>query len=403
MLSNPFTCHDTFLQMALSEEMYQRIHALAIYRAIQGYASSAIPQHIQVDSLRQQVATKGPDICLWHPAELARLFAGVTLAVYHTIEALYCSRVGRSIFTVWRVLETMAYAAQAQPLDYEAVWAICVYLERQRQSSIMSNIERGQERWWVGTLAMDLSMRETSEKTEAHLLLLCAVDLSHRRVLSLRISPKESMEQHSSLVLYDAFCLQRRPHQRASTGVLWHLPKCILAEIPLLADSQRACKRLGIALETAPEPLPFVQALRATVMSLLRDRILSLRQCLLLLDRCLGRTFGCGPLSMQAQCDQKNAHLKGYSQEPTWLFPLLRAFLPSLPAIIDREGSIEIDHLHYTDELLLYFSNRAVTIRRLAHTEAGIWVYLDGSVLCQAWARELRRRDGTYRPSRPGR
>jgi hypothetical protein len=53
--------------------------------------------------------------------------------------------------------------------------------------------------------------------------------------------------------------------------------------------------------------------------------------------------------------------------------------------------------------LLEYWAGAPVTFRRSEHMEALIWVYLDGDLLSQAMARELQRRDGSYRLNRPGR
>lgn len=402
MLSNPFTSNEGAFQMGLCEDLYQRIHALAVRRAVQGYAPFTVPRRFQIDLLRQQVAKKGPDVCLLHPAELTTLFQGVTLAVYCTIEALYCSRVGRRISTIWQILEAMATAVQVQPVNYEAVWAACVYLEEQRLASIQSNVERGHECWWIGKMMSEFVIQEPGGRRTVCPALLGVADLSRKQVLAVRILPEADLEQESSLLLYDAICAQRRPRPQTLTGVLWHLPQQVISETPLSPDGRSACEHLGIAVEGGAGPLPFVQTLQTTVTSLLSGRVLYAPQYLLLLDRCLTRTFGYGPLSIQRHYAQKYAHLAGYPQEPTWLFPHLRAFLPTLPATITDEGCIEHNGLHYTDNLLQYFPGRAVMIRRFAHMEAGIWVYLDGGVLCQAWARELRRRDGTYRPSRPG-
>jgi hypothetical protein len=80
-----------------------------------------------------------------------------------------------------------------------------------------------------------------------------------------------------------------------------------------------------------------------------------------------------------------------------------RSFLPLHNGMISHDGAVPFDGLHYTDELLLHWAGSSVTFRRSEQTEALIWVYLQDSVLCQAMARELRRRDGSYRPQRPER
>ena len=83
--------------------------------------------------------------------------------------------------------------------------------------------------------------------------------------------------------------------------------------------------------------------------------------------------------------------------------PALRQLLPVHPGTIDADGAVEFDGLHYEDDLLKYWPGHRVQLRRSEQAEATAWVYLDGEVLCQAMARELRRKDGTHRPNRPGR
>src|SRR5713226_8371990 len=97
-------------------------------------------------------------------------------------------------------------------------------------------------------------------------------------------------------------------------------------------------------------------------------RILRLDQCLSILDHYLERTFGHGPLRFQAQRDHEYAHLVGYSQDPEWLFPLLRAFLPEYLVKITSGSVIEYDHLHYADDLLSYFVDYSVVVRQSAYS-----------------------------------
>jgi hypothetical protein len=64
---------------------------------------------------------------------------------------------------------------------------------------------------------------------------------------------------------------------------------------------------------------------------------------------------------------------------------------------------VAFDGLHYTEDLLTYWPGSRITVKRSEHTEAVLWIYLGGEILCQAMARELARRDGSYRATRAGR
>lgn len=400
---NPFRVLEPLLHTPLSLEMCQRIHALTLYRAAQGYLPSTTPGHIQLASLQQQIARKGTDVCFLHPAEVMYVFEGVTLAVYQSIEMLYCSRVGRSIGMVWHILSSMAKLSGASPVTYEAVWSICVSLEKQRYAHGAVSLERGQESWWIGIVKSDSSTQQTDTDGKEGPFLLCVVDIQHSQVLSFRLASQETASHTLSLALYEALLFLRRPHQRVPAGVLWHLPKQIITDISCLSDSRAACTRMHIAVSASTGDYPFTHTLQTLWTSAGSGNALSPSQRMRVLDRILGKALGSGPLQVQGQHDHHYAHLSGYAQEPDWIFPMLRAFLPAHAATTTEEGVIEYDGLHYTDDLLTYFPAHPITIRRPPQTEAHLWVYLEQDILCRAMARELQRRDGTYRRSRPGR
>src|SRR5207245_112250 len=93
------------LNTPLTMEMYQRIHATALQRSIRGLHLHAVPNHIDVEQLKQLAFHIGFDECLLHPSDAECIFAGVTLETYQTIQELYCSRLGRSIAMVYRILQ----------------------------------------------------------------------------------------------------------------------------------------------------------------------------------------------------------------------------------------------------------------------------------------------------------
>jgi hypothetical protein len=120
-------------------------------------------------------------------------------------------------------------------------------------------------------------------------------------------------------------------------------------------------------------------------------------------ESALNRAYGTSPLRTREEADHRFGRLTGYRRDPASLVPALRALLPLREAEILQEGEVLYDGLHYADDLLSHFAGSRVAVRRSEHTEAVIWVYLDGEILCQAMARELARRDGSYRSHRPGR
>ncbi len=371
------------LNTPLSMEMYQHIHATALQRTFRGLHLRAVPDHIDIGQLKQLVARIGFDGCLIHPSDVERIFAGVSLETYQTIRGLYCSRLGRSISMVYRILQMLCQQERAPVPTYEAVWAICLYLEKRRRESVDVSVERTTEAWWIGKLSP--AVRIQVEKDAFYLPdIVCIIDTHTQHMLSFTIAPVDTLAESIPLALYDALIAQRRPHPLALAGVLWHLPRRIVTEEALPRACSTICRRIGIQVETTTSTQPLLQALRDTWATGLAGRVLPQSHCAAILDSFLSRVHGYGPLREGKQRDQAFAQAKGYNQDPAALFPLLRALLPEQRAVITEDGFVIDSHLRYADELLRLWPGSAVTLRRSAHSTATAWVSLEGEILCQA-------------------
>lgn len=108
--------------IAIDLEDCQRIHYAAMRAATNGVRALSLPVSVPLAALRERARLDGPDSYFLHPAEIERLFAESTLALFRTVRFLYCSRLGRSIRMVWRILEAMANEAGVAAPSYEAIW-----------------------------------------------------------------------------------------------------------------------------------------------------------------------------------------------------------------------------------------------------------------------------------------
>jgi hypothetical protein len=392
--SNPFLASGPSA-VALEREDCQRIHYPALRAAVRGMRREALPESVPLEELRVSARFYGAEVYLIHPADIERLFAGVTLEVYRTVRSLYCSRLGRSIKVVWRVLCAMASAAEAAIIPYETVWALCLSLEERRRASVAVPVERGEDTWWVGVTTPDISIQERTARAYQPLIAWC-VEAPTQRALSFRIAPLGGATENAALALYDAIMARRRPQPRVPTGLIWHLPKRIITTVPLSQHCVAACMRGGIPVEESTEDIPFLERIRQTWERGVAGRTLRASHCAGLLDTYLRKAHGYGPLREFEQHAHLYASLVGYGQDPVWQFPLLREFLPVAASTINAKGAVPYGGLHYTHELLSYWPGRLVTIRRSPSNDATAWIYLDGEILCQAQARELQRRDGSY-------
>lgn len=396
---------DTPGQRPLPDEFIQSIHLLALQEVLQGNISAELPARLSLDRLKKMRVRGGPDILLSHPSTLADIFAHVTQAVYQTIHDLYCSRLSRSIHMVWQVIRAMAQQAQAPGISYEAVWAICLSLEKQHQVNLEIAVERSQHVWGVGRISLDclLWTSENHENKQIAPLLYCVVEMHTGQMLAFRFATEKTAEEEYALVIYDALLSSRCPRKTAPLGTIWHLPQRLMTGLPLPTCCQQVCRVLGIVLEGTADPPPLIQTLQHTWAASIAGRVLRIQQCALLLNTYLDRHSPSGPLSVLEKQQQHYGHLLGYQREPAWQFSLLRALLPQRQGTITENGLLLFQKLHYQNPLLSYWPRRAVTFRLSPHSDALIWIYLEGEILCQAHARERFWQDEHDRVLYPGR
>ena len=354
------------------------------------YEQPALPQSLNIAHLRLQRQRFGRTSLLVHPADVEKMFAGITLVLYQTIEHLYCSRHERSIPLVWRLVNAMAQHAGVLPVTYEAVWSICLFLEERRLRATAPLLKRMEAQWWIVSLDY-----------EQHSI-FCLVDATHTQVLAFHTGASQEMLPPYERVLYSAVVSLRHPTSDAPSGLSWSLPRDLFTENVVSPTFREACTHLGIALTERQERHPFVQTLYEGWNHEYRQRNLPARRWAEAFDHYLDRVYGYGPVHEREERDEANVHLTGYNQDPSWVFPALRLLLPLQEGCVIENGAVLYDKLHYTDDLLSYWAGSPVTVRRSFHTEACVWVYLSGEILCDAMARELRRHDGTYRLARRG-
>ncbi len=402
MNNNPFL-KASKLNLPLSQDNCQQIHFSALRAAANGLQQSSIPAPVAAtyEFLRQN-HLYGGEAYLVHPADVDRIFSGVTLAVYKTIEELYCCRLERSVQTIYQILNKMAIQAGVPPLEYEAAWAICLYLEERRQANSDVTTERVETIWQVIRLNPDVNIQNGSDVYRP--TLVCVLDVNSSRILSFRVARDEGeIEESAGLAIYDAIVSQRIPAQDGVAGLVWRLPARLATKTNLPQDTQKALSRMGIRIEPVCVTGPLLESLRGNWDADLADRILQKNHFNVIFDNYLQKIHGYGPRHTQQNLKYEFAHLIGYNRDPAWQFPTLRQLLPPRSTFITADGKAEYDGLHYEDKLLAYWPRHQIVLRRSEEAEAVAWVYLAGQILCQAMALELRRRDGSYRPNRPGR
>lgn len=394
-MTNPF-CSRSAFNRPLEFSLCQQIHATALRRAAQNAEMAPIPESVPLAWLREQRQRIGPDIYLAHPATIEQIFRGVTLAVYQQIETLYCAPPFRNLAMVTQVVERMAQYAKLPSPTREAIWAMCAHLEEQRRQLTNVTTHTDPSTWWLGAIAHD-SRADRASVTD-HETLVGVVDLSNRRVLAFRLGAHHRMTDLCQLALYDALVAARRPFSQGTGGLIWHVPACLAHTVSIPPSPwEAACRTLGVRMEHTSAQVPFIEEVQHAWHELRARAAHERVRLAVAFDSVLHRSYGYSPLRAREQAAHLFRRRIGYGRDPASLVPALRALLPQQEALISQEGEVFVSGLHYVDELLPYFPGKPVTVQRSEQTEAVIWVSLDGEILTQALARELVRRDGSYR------
>jgi len=403
-MTNPFRSTSVF-NLPLTLEVCQQMHAAALLRVARGMEMDAVPGSVSVAWLRELVHRFGTEVCLMHPAEIEHRFRGVTLSVYQRIEALYCSRLARSIQMVTRIVDAMARCVSRPRVHEEAIWAICLYLDERRLQQTSVTTEQLDATWWIGEIVPGApATAEGGDKEDAsRSVLVGVIDVSHARLLAFRQGAHGSNAELTALSLYDALVNARHPHPQGTGGLVWQVPTRLVATGTLSKTCKASCASLGMKIERASSPAPLIEDLQQLWTDLRTRLVVVPARWAVVFDSALNRAYGTSPLRTREEADHRFGRLTGYQGDPASLVPALRALLPLHDASISQKGEVLHDGLHYVDDLLSNFPGSHVSVQRSEQTEAAIWVYLDGEILCQAMARELARRDGSYRSHRPGR
>jgi hypothetical protein len=217
------------------------------------------------------------------------------------------------------------------------------------------------------------------------------------RIIAFRCVCETDVQNSLSGVLYEALVAQRRPGPSLPTGLLWHIPKHLVMEAPVPQECQTFCQQLGVINECVSTVPPWFIAIEEAWDKELSGQVIEAQYYALLFDTVLQKMQGYGPQRAQRERERDYHRLIGYRADPAWQFPLLRALLTSHSTTITEEGMISFNDLHYAHPLLRCWPGVPVTLRLPVETEACLWVFVENEILCQAYAQELRRSDGSYR------
>lgn len=390
----------SLLRTPLHIELCQHIHFQALRQATAGIHPTATPPDLPQDRLRSLANEGGMDVYLLSPERVRRVFTNITLIIYRTIADLYCDRLGRNIEMVFRIISRLAESEKWGSINYEAVWAVCLYLNDRARKETEVTVRHEATDWWLLPITPQLS---TGEKLgQSHWSFVCVIEPTTPHVLSFRVASSNFGCDALLLVLYDAIVSWRFPAREGAAGLVWSLPnRIILDDRVVVPGFETTVAKLcpTITLQRASLQSLFVTALQGDWLKGMEDDVGDEARLSQLFDNYLSKIHGFGPLRHRRENEKEFSHNVGYGRDPGYQFPALRELLPTHTCVIEQ-GAIYYDGLHYEHEYLFLFEGAVIGLRQSQVGEACAWVYLDGDILCEAWARELRRSDGNYRPFR---
>ncbi len=387
MRSNPFSQGGA--SKPLEQELCQRIHYAAMVEATHGILVEDLPPTLDLATLRRRAALFGREVYLEHPETIRSLFASISLPVYRTLRSLYCSRLERSPLLVWRILRAMAHEVQSESPPYEAVWAICLYLKEERQHETMLTVERMATSWWVAHIRYEAEEHESDARTHTQMILVCVYDLVQHSIRACRFTHSQHVREAYGQVLFEALSLCRRPSPEGAAGLVWSLPHSIVVEHMLSLECERGCTRLGITVEAGQDRPESLQTLLLNWFGEITRRAVPTKHWGMLFDSYVYTVTGSSPWHRKEEQAYLYRSRLGYMRDPAWQCPASRHFLPLHAASISSSGEVCVDGTDYADDLLPYWAEAPVMVRQSEPRAESVWVYLDGSLLCQALKRQL--------------
>jgi hypothetical protein len=326
----------------------------------------------------------GREVYIIASPTVEQLFQGVTLTVYQEVQRLFCSPVFRSHRIVRRILSKLAEEAQVSPPSPEATWAICGYLNTACDERIGPCVVQSDAQWYVGQVLPDVVIASGTTRTSPKIT--CIIDEQFGRAVAFHQQKVgESLEEPIAVALYVALCAQRQPTPFTPGGLVWSLPRQIIADFALPQDAVRCCTELGASLGGASARPKIFDDLEGAWARTLSGRVLSTERFELMLETYLKKRYGYGPRTTADDADYAFRHLEGYNRDPALVLPPLRWLLPAYDAIVNEDAVVTVAGRRYHDDLLRYWPGAEVTVRVSRHDRHFAYIYLDGEILCVAF------------------
>lgn len=374
----------TVFQKFLSSDACQQIY----YEALRNYARNFVQENAPVslgwERIVAQARMGGPNIYLGHPNDVQEVFTGVSLEMFRQVETLFCTRHGRSIAMVTKIISRQQELFQQQMVNEMAIWAICMYLAPKRNEILRVTLEKDGAPWLLESFDWEFSV-VGQDSAPYQPIMICVYASDRNQVLSFQFGKKQNLENLQAMAIYQAINACRTPDINGSAGLRWKLPSSFCSTLPLSQQALKFCNLAGISVRVADEKHPALSEIRDTWATDLRGKQISANKLALVFDNYLYRKFESSPLLDEEDRGRDFSGLVGYNRDPLWQFPALRALFLAEIRTVGVGARIRLGSWHYTDPLLALWQGQEVKVLESPSNSDSIWVYdLDGDVICKA-------------------
>ena len=145
-----------------------------------------------------------------------------------------------------RIVGFLGTRANRPPLHEEAIWAIRLYLDEQRERSLRVTTKPSP----VQSAAQNCHILCARGITKQKTTLVAVIDISASCVLAFRGNFPNPSRKWAVLSFYDALVAARCPHPYGAGGLVWEVPTCLLTTETPPQTCERACALLSVKCDS---------------------------------------------------------------------------------------------------------------------------------------------------------
>ena len=372
----------------LNSYLGEYIHYQAIHSTASGQITSNVPE--SVAERLSKTTSFGYHAHLFSKEYSQSLFEHMSNFWYQQIQSYFCTSVRPSVPNVWHIINRQRQQQNLPMFPYEAVWAICVYLQPKRNREDFTS-RRFLPKWCL--IKENLLFHEDVTQPPAECIVYIW-DQIKSQVIAFVLGQDNDIELIPQ-ALYRAFNSTRKIKPYVTNWHILHLPLVIQANMKPPSETTEFLQNLGITYQfTDLRPqvdFSWVKHLRRFYTSQAEILIYQI-------DAHFLHKYKHHVLKHEHVPEKQAKQTKVPQAELAQIYSELRKLLPKQHSIVTN-GRINVNGRYYiNNDILPLWEGESVDIRLSLDSYNQIWVYTKDGTLCDA---QLRFPDGIKPKLRP--